>query len=86
MKNIIVTVTDRQKRFMFDMEVPTDMVGKQLAVNVMEVLNECDLDLRFDAEYHCFYLNRQGCVLSDKDTLASAGVWNGDYITVISRM
>ena len=86
MNSIIVTVTDKKNRFMFDMDVPTDLPGMKLAEDVMEVLNERDPELYLNARYHCFYLNRQGRILSDRETLAEAGVWNGDYMTITSRM
>lgn len=86
MKNIIITITDKQKRFMYDMEVPAAQPGLQLGENVMEVLNEVNPELYLNARYHCMYINRLGRVLSDKESLAGAGARNGDYITIVSRM
>ena len=86
MKSIIVTITDKNKRFLMDMEVPTDEPGMKVTEDIMEVLNHQDPDLRLNAYYHCLYLNRQKRPLKDRETLAEAGVWNGDYITIISRM
>ncbi len=86
MKNIILTVTDKQRRFLLDMEVPVAQPGYELAEDVMEVLNEGNPELYLNARYHCLYLNRLGRVLSDQETLAQAHVRNGDYITIISRM
>ena len=86
MKNIIVTVTDRQQRFMYDLEVPVDAPGRKLSEDVMEVLNTYGDDILLNADYHCLFLNRQGRVITDRETLAEAGVWNGDYITIISKV
>lgn len=86
MKNIIVTITDKKNRFVYDMEVPADQPGLKVTEDVMEVLNERSPELYLNAHYHCLYLNRLGRSLSDQETLAEAGVWNGDYITIISRM
>ncbi len=86
MKNIIITVTDKQKRFLYDMEVPAAQPGLQLAENVMEILNEVNPGLYLNARYHCMYVNRLGRALSDGESLAQAGGRNGDYITIISRM
>ena len=86
MKSIIVTISDKNKRFMLDMEVPTDEPGMKVTEDIFEVLNQRDEDLRLNAYYHCLYLNRQKKSLNDRETLAQAGVWNGDYITIISRM
>lgn len=86
MKSIIVTISDKNKRFVLDMEVPTDDPGKKVTEDIFEVLNQRDPDLHLNAYYHCLYLNRQNRPLKERETLAQAGVWNGDYITIISRM
>jgi len=85
MKPIIVTVTDRNHRFAFDVEIPVDQPGSKVAEDVMEVLNYGNPELRLSPYYHCLYLNRQKRPLQDRETLAQAGVWNGDYITIVSR-
>ena len=86
MKNIILTVTDKQRRFLYDMEVPVTEPGYELAEDVMEVLNEGNPGLYLNARYHCVYINRLGRVLSDQESLAQAHVRNGDYVTIISRI
>lgn len=86
MKNIIVTITDKPGRFVYDIEVPAGQSGGTLTEDVMEVINEANPELYLNARYHCLYLNRLGHPLSDGETLAGAGVRNGDYITIISRM
>lgn len=86
MKSIIVTISDKNKRFELDLEVPTDEPGMKVTADIMEVLNHEDPDLRLNAYYHCLYLNRQKRALGEHETLAQAGVWNGDYITIVSRM
>ena len=86
MKSIIITISDKNKRFMVDVEVPTDEPGMKVTEDVFEVLNHQDEDLRLNTYYHGLYLNRQKKVLNDRETLAQAGVWNGDYITIVSRM
>ena len=86
MKNIIVTVTDRQQRFMYDMEVPIDQQGRKLAEDMMDVLNTYGDDIKLHADYRCLFLNRQGRVMTDHETLAEAGAWNGDYITIVSKV
>ena len=49
MKSIIVTISDKNKRFMLDMEVPTDEPGMKVTEDVFEVLNHRDEDLRLNA-------------------------------------
>lgn len=86
MKNIIVTVADKPGRFQYDMEVSVGQPGRQLAEDMMEVLNGQNPELYLDTRYHCLYLNRLGRILSEKETLAEAGIRNGDYITIVSRV
>ena len=86
MKNIMITITDRQKRFVCDIEVPAAQPGMQLAEDVMEALNEVYPELYLNARYHCLYINRLGRALSDRESLAQAGARNGDYVTIVSRM
>lgn len=86
MRNIIVTVTDKYNRFAYDVEVPVDQPGMKVTEDVLEVLNECSPELNLNALYHCLHLSRLDRYLKDEETLAQAGVWNGDYITVIPRL
>lgn len=86
MKCIIITVSDKNRRFSVDVEVPTDEPGGKVTENLFEVLNHQDENLRLNTYYHGLYLNRQKKVLNDRETLAQAGVRNGDYLTIVSRM
>ncbi len=86
MKSIIVTISDKNRRFLLDVEVPTDEPGRKVTEDIFEVLNHEDPELRLNAYHHCLYLNRQKRSLRERETLAQAGVWNGDYITILSRM
>ncbi len=85
MKQIIITIRDRQNRFQMDLEVPVDQPGAKVTEDVIEFLNFTNPELRFNAYYHGLYLERQKRILKDKETLAQAGVLNGDYITVVIR-
>lgn len=86
MKTIIITVTDRRHSFRYDMELPVDQPGGKLGEDVMEVLNHTHPEMAFNGLYHCLYLERQGCRLSDRQSLAEAGVLNGDIVTIVSRI
>ena len=86
MKSIIITVSDKNRRFLVDVEVPTEEPGGKVTEDLFEVLNHQDEDLRLNTYYHGLYLERQKRLLKDRETLAQAGVWNGDYLTVVSRM
>lgn len=86
MKNIILTIMDKQGSFVYDIEVPAGQPGGTLTEDVLEVLNDVNPNLSLYSGCHCLYLNRQRRPLTDQETLAGAGVRNGDYITVISRV
>ena len=48
----------------------------------MEALNGYDPNLFLKAATVSLLCNRTGHVLQDGETLESAGVWNGDYLTL----
>lgn len=83
MNSIIVTVTNVNKTFMLDLELPLDVAADQLAADVVEALTGYDERLALRAETASLFCNRLGRRLTAQDTLESAGVWNGDYITMI---
>lgn len=83
MNSIIVTVTNVNKTFMVDLELPLDVTADKLTADVVEALTGYDERLTLRAETASLFCNRLGRRLAAQDTLESAGVWNGDYITMI---
>lgn len=83
MKKIIITITDTQKTDFYDLEVPTDVIFEKLKKDIVDTLNGYIGGLHLEAERVAFISNRTGKQLSENDTLEEAGVWNGDYITVV---
>ena len=83
MKNIILTVTDIPKSVFFDIEVPTDQIFDQLKDDMIETLNGYDPNLRLKNTTTEFLCNRTGKQIQANETLETAGVWNGDYITIL---
>ena len=83
MENIIVTVTNNNKTFMCDLELPTDVKLQKLRIDVIEALNGLNPGLHLDSGSTLLICNRLGRRLIPEETLESAGVWNGDYLTVM---
>ncbi len=83
MDNIIVTVTNLSKSYMYDLEVPTNLTIDKLKDDIVETLNGYNPDLYLRTPTTELFCNRIGRKLLPDETLESAGVWNGDYITVM---
>lgn len=83
MENIIVTVTNISKAFLYDLEVPTNVTIDRLKDDIVEALNGYNPDLFLRTATTELFCNRMGRQLNADETLETAGVWNGDYITII---
>lgn len=82
MENIIVTVTNLTKSFLYDLELPAAVPAEKLAQDIVEALNGYDSTLCLQPERTALLCNRLGRRLASQETLESAGLWNGDYITL----
>ena len=82
MENIIVTVTNQNKNFFYDIEVPIGLSMRNLKDDIVETLNGYNPNLFLDTANVSFICNRTGQVIRDEETMETAGVWNGDYITL----
>ena len=83
MENIIVTVTNISKSYLYDIEVPTNITIDKLKDDIVEALNGYNPDLFLRTATTEFFCNRIGRQLKAEETLENAGVWNGDYITIL---
>lgn len=81
MKEIIVTLTDKQESFSLDVEIPVDITIDKLACDISEILIRHGLHLENEKRKTELYHNRRKMLLKD-GTADSEGIWNGDYITV----
>lgn len=86
MDKIIVSIKDNNRTFSCDIEVPVDKPGKDLCADIFEVLGPVHPELSLNADYHCIKIEKLNRKLGDGETLADADVFNGDYITIVSRM
>lgn len=82
MENIIVTVTNVSKTFLYDLELPVTVSVGKLRDDIVETLNGYNQSLFLRTACTELFCNRIGRRLNDHETLESAGVWNGDYITL----
>lgn len=90
MKKIIVTVQNKSGQLQFDLEVPTDCAAKKLARDIGETLTGALLaglggpdagEEQFSglSSLRSKRLDRE---LAEDETLESAGVYNGDVLTL----
>lgn len=83
MENIIVTVTNLSKSYFYDLEVPTNIIVDKLKDDIVEALNGYNPDFYLKTATTELFCNRIGRQLRSEETLENAGVWNGDYITIL---
>lgn len=83
MGNIIVTVTNISKSYFYDLEVPINITIDKLKDDIVEALNGYNPDLYLKTAATGLFCNRIGRQIQSDETLENAGVWNGDYITII---
>ncbi len=83
MDHIIVTVTNMQKTFLYDLDVPANLTVDKLKDDIVEALNGADPSLFLRTAATELFCNRLGRQLAAEETLETAGVWNGDFITLL---
>jgi len=83
MENIIITVTNLTKSYFYDLEVPTNITIDKLKDDIVEALNGYNPDLFLKTATTELFCNRLGRQIQPEETLENAGVWNGDYITIL---
>ena len=83
MDSIIITVTNIKKSFLYDLEVPVNLTIDKLKDDIVETLNGYNPDLFLRTATTDLFCNRIGRKIKPEETLEMAGVWNGDYITIM---
>lgn len=83
MDSVIITITNIAKSYMYDLELPTNITIDKLKDDIVEALNGYNPDLYLRTATTELFCNRLGRQLTSNETLIEAGVWNGDYITII---
>ena len=85
MEKIIVTVTNENNSFFFVMELPTGYPVSMMYPTIVELLNQNQSKMHFKVSGFLLGANRQKKTIPPHCTLEEAGIWNGDYITVIQK-
>lgn len=80
MKKIIVTVTNKEKSFCYDVEVPTNLTLDKLYDDIAQSLIGYKPNMTLKADSARIYSTFCKKMLGNTDTLESAGVWNGDIL------
>lgn len=80
---IIVTVTDMNRRFLYDLELPVGITIDKLKDDMVEALNGYNPELFLRTMSTQLYSNKLGRNLTSCETLESAGICNGEYITIV---
>lgn len=78
---MIVTVTNENKSFFFDIEFPDSITVEKLKADLLAALEVYKPELRFPVNMGLF-CNRLDLMLEDIKTIKESGVWNGDYLTM----
>lgn len=85
METVIVTMTDEKESFFFDLEVPIGLPVSKLKDDIVQTLNGYRPELCLSSTGMAIMNRRGERVLQEEETLEQAGVWNGDYLTLICR-
>ena len=83
MGSIIVTITNKEKGFYQDIEVPVQVNIQKLKDDIIDCLNAYTSSFDFPKHGVKIFHDRNQCFIEDTNTLEEAGVWNGDYISLI---
>lgn len=80
MKTIMISVTDSEKRFSYDLEIPVGLPVGKLKADMMEALNGQRDWHGLPADGTALFCARLGRTLRETETAEEAGVWNGDEL------
>ena len=81
--SIIVTVTNRDKSFFYDLDVPYDLTADKLIQDIAEAVNGLNPMLFINPAETALLCNRMNHTLKYGETLEDAEVRNGDYLTLL---
>jgi len=79
---VIVTVKIAGVAQQYDMELPADIPVKELAPKLLMALKNIESRLFMGVERIKIKYDLENRYLADIESLASAGVWDGSFITV----
>lgn len=79
---IIITLTDAEKTFYYDLEVPVDLEGFKLTDDVVQTIISYNPSLLYRKFESKLFIPKLRRYLSDSETLEERGVFNGDYLII----
>lgn len=82
MSGIIITVTDENEQFEYDLEVPIDVKASLLMGDVLEVLRCCDPRINYTVGRTFFISPRMQVYVKPDESFEEAGIWNGDKLVI----
>ena len=85
MGTLIVTLNMKKQDFSVDIEVPDMLKVDELKRDIVETLRGYRKVLTIPDEGVELYCVRLERIINSHETLAQAGVWNGDYITFVRK-
>ncbi len=86
MASVIITVTDEQKSFWIDAELPQDKVLRDIKEDILAVSRDfIKENSEKDVNEVSFFCSRTQSFWKEEETLEKAGIWNGDYIILSQK-
>lgn len=86
MERIIITLKDITCQSAFDLEVPLNLEVDKLIDDIIQTLNSSDSRHRGIYDSTRMFSPRLNRYLDRTETFETAGIWNGDYIELISDL
>ena len=88
MKKIIVTFTDNNNNFSYELELPTEVRLIELYSDIADTLNKANREKDLACppiKNYAMYSKRSGKYLMPEDTFQSAKVYSGDSIIIDTK-
>ena len=82
MESIIITVTNGEKTFCYDLDVPIEINCVDLKQDIIESINGANPMLMINPVSSHLFSKRLEREICDDETLVDAGVVNGDFLII----
>lgn len=85
MARIIITLTDSNQTFAYDLEVPTDLEYEALLDDIVQTIISYNPDLTYQPTRCRLHIPKLGRMMQNGETPESVGLWNGDYLSIVEE-
>jgi hypothetical protein len=85
MKQCILTICDQKTKARFDVELPTDLEIEKLLDDLTQALEGYQPSLSWNLSQTALWSPRLERQLAPQATLEDEGVWNGDYLYIVTK-